>query len=46
LTTYLRGSEGTIELGLRGERVSLGDHIAYFWEKPNEFEEAEKPGEP
>ncbi len=40
MTTYLKGSEGTIELGLRGERVSLGDHIAYFWEKPSEFEEA------
>jgi hypothetical protein len=31
---------GTIELGLRDERVNLGDHIAYFWEKPHEFEEA------
>jgi hypothetical protein len=31
---------GNIELGLRGERVNLGDHIAYFWEKPSEFEEA------
>ncbi len=40
MTTHLKGSEGTIELGLRGERVSLGDHIAYFWEKASEFEEA------
>jgi len=40
LTTHLRGSEGDIELGLRGERVRLGDHIAYFWEKDQEFDEA------
>lgn len=31
---------GNIELGLRGERVNLGDHIAYFWETASEFEEA------
>ena len=42
MTTHLRGSEGTVELGLRGERVKLGDHIAYFWEKDREFEEAVK----
>ena len=42
MTTHLRGSEGTVELGLRGERVRLGDHIAYFWEKEREFEEAVK----
>ena len=36
------GPEGEIELGLRGERVRLGDHIAYFWEKDSEFEEAVK----
>lgn len=42
MTTHLRGSEGTIELGLRGERVRLGDHIAYFWEREREFEEAVK----
>jgi DcmR-like sensory protein len=35
-----RSSEGAIELGLRGEKVHLGDHIAYFWEKDSEFEEA------
>lgn len=35
-----RSSEGSVELGLRGERVHLGDHIAYFWEKDSEFEEA------
>jgi hypothetical protein len=28
---------GTIELGIRGERVSPGDHIAYFWETSSEF---------
>ena len=42
MTTHLRGSEGTIELGLRDERVKLGDHIAYFWEKEREFDEAVK----
>jgi len=42
LTTHLRGSEGDIELGLRGERVRLGDHIAYFWERDHEFDEAVK----
>lgn len=30
----------TIPLGIKGEHVSLGDHIAYFWETPREFEEA------
>lgn len=35
-----RSSEGAVELGLRGERVHLGDHIAYFWETDPEFEEA------
>ena len=35
-----RSSEGGVELGLRGERVHLGDHIAYFWEKDSEFEVA------
>ena len=35
-----RSTEGTIDLGLRGEKVHLGDHIAYFWEKDSEFEEA------
>jgi MEDS: MEthanogen/methylotroph, DcmR Sensory domain len=33
-------SEGSVELGLRGERVHLGDHIAYFWERDSEFDEA------
>lgn len=27
----------TIELGIRNERVSPGDHIAYLWETPAEF---------
>ncbi|HEY8833826.1 MAG TPA: MEDS domain-containing protein [Gemmatimonadaceae bacterium] len=31
---------GTIDLGLRGEEVKLGDHIAYFWENDRQFEEA------
>jgi len=42
LTTHPGAAEGDIELGLRGERVRLGDHIAYFWEKDREFEEAVK----
>jgi len=31
---------GTIDLGLRDEKVTLGDHIAYFWENDRQFEEA------
>ncbi len=31
---------GEIALGLRDERIRLGDHIAYFWEHDREFEEA------
>ncbi len=31
---------GDIALGLREERVKLGDHIAYFWESERQFEEA------
>lgn len=31
---------GEIKLGLRDERVTLGDHIAYFWESEKQFEEA------
>lgn len=30
----------SIELGIHGERVSPGDHIALLWEKPQEFEAA------
>jgi len=30
----------TIPLGLRDEYVTVGDHIAYFWETPEEFREA------
>ena len=33
-------TEGAVDLGMRGERVHLGDHIAYFWEKDSEFDEA------
>ena len=29
-----------IALGLRDERVKLGDHIAYFWESERQFDEA------
>ena len=28
-----------VALGLRGERGKPGDHIAYFWETPKEFQE-------
>jgi hypothetical protein len=35
-----KGRPPTVDLGLRGERVKLGSHIAYFWEKASEFEEA------
>ena len=31
---------GQIDLGLRDEQVTLGDHIAYFWESERQFEEA------
>jgi hypothetical protein len=31
---------GNIDLGLRDEKVKLGDHIAYFWENDGQFEEA------
>jgi hypothetical protein len=31
---------GNIDLGLRNEKVKLGDHIAYFWENDRQFEEA------
>jgi hypothetical protein len=31
---------GDIDLGLRDEKVKLGDHIAYFWENDGQFEEA------
>jgi hypothetical protein len=31
---------GEIDLGLRDEQVTLGDHIAYFWESERQFEEA------
>ena len=30
----------TIPLGLQDEYVTVGDHIAYFWETPEEFREA------
>lgn len=29
-----------VDLGFRGLRCAVGDHIAYFWETPEEFEEA------
>lgn len=34
------GTASSIELGIYGERVSPGDHIALLWEKPQEFEGA------
>jgi MEDS: MEthanogen/methylotroph, DcmR Sensory domain len=34
--------KGEIELGIRGERVSSGDHIAYFWQNEGEFAEGVK----
>ena len=33
---------GDIDLGLRDERVTMGDHIAYFWESERQFDEAVK----
>lgn len=42
MTTHIRAPEGDIELGIRGEKVRLGDHIAYFWEREGEFDEAVK----
>jgi hypothetical protein len=35
-----RHRSGEIDLGLRDERIELGDHIAYFWETERQFEEA------
>ncbi len=35
-----RHRAGEIDLGLRDEKVKLGDHIAYFWENDRQFEEA------
>jgi hypothetical protein len=37
---HAKGRGGEIDLGLRDERVALGDHIAYFWESERQFEEA------
>lgn len=31
---------GTVELGIRNERIEPGSHIALLWETPAEFEEA------
>lgn len=33
-------NDGTVELGIRDLRAAAGDHIAYFWETPEEFAEA------
>jgi hypothetical protein len=35
-------SQRVIELGIRDENVSLGDHVAYFWETEEEFAEGVK----
>ena len=42
LSEYIRGQAraGKYPLGVRGEYVNPGDHIAYFWEHEREFEEA------
>jgi hypothetical protein len=40
INRHTKSGSGNVELGLRDEQVNLGDHIAYFWEKPSEFEEA------
>lgn len=32
--------EKTIDLGIRNLRADIGDHIAYFWETEEEFDEA------
>lgn len=31
--------DNTVLLGFRDERVAIGDHIAYFWETPDQFRE-------
>jgi hypothetical protein len=33
-------NDNRIPLGLRDEYVAVGDHIAYFWETPEEVSEA------
>lgn len=32
--------EAAVELGIRGERVPVGSHVAYIWENDDEFREA------
>lgn len=32
--------DSSIDLGIRDRRVEIGDHIAYFWERDEEFAEA------
>ena len=34
-----REAEREVELGIRGERVPVGCHVAYMWEKTEEFRE-------
>lgn len=36
---FSTSKRGNVELGIRGERVHSGSHIAYFWETENEFRE-------
>lgn len=31
--------QGSVDLGIRGLDARVGDHIAYFWETPEDFEE-------
>jgi hypothetical protein len=40
MTRRTKHRAGNIDLGLRDEKVTLGDHIAYFWENDGQFEEA------
>lgn len=36
----MKRRDDSIHLGIRDMSASLGDHIAYFWETPDEFSEA------
>lgn len=36
---FSTAKRGSVELGIRGERVHPGSHIAYFWETESEFRE-------
>jgi len=36
---FSSAKRGSVELGIRGERVHPGSHIAYFWQSEGEFRE-------